>query len=52
MPIQKLADGVAAYFVQALEIMCRVDTPVVDKSGTLTEDKPRPLGIVPAAGHR
>ena len=35
---------------EALEILERVDTLVVDKTGTLTEGKPRLVSIVPAPG--
>jgi Cu+-exporting ATPase len=35
---------------EALERMERVDTLVVDKTGTLTEGKPRVVAIIPAAG--
>src|SRR5213078_4765336 len=34
----------------ALEVMHRVDTVVVDKTGTLTEGKPRLASVVPAPG--
>jgi heavy metal translocating P-type ATPase len=36
---------------EALERMERVDTLVVDKTGTLTEGKPKVVAIVPAADH-
>ena len=35
---------------EALEILERVDTLVVDKTGTLTEGKPKLVSIVPAPG--
>ncbi len=38
--------GVLAKNAQALELMEKVDTVVVDKTGTLTEGKPRLLGVV------
>lgn len=31
--------------------MERIDTPVVDKTGTLTEGKPKVVAVVPAAGY-
>jgi Cu+-exporting ATPase len=43
--------GVLIRNAEALEIMEKVDTVVVDKTGTLTEGKPRVLSIVPVAGH-
>jgi len=44
--------GVLIRNAEALELMERVDTLVVDKTGTLTEGKPKVVAIVPAAGHR
>src|SRR5205807_1800032 len=35
---------------EALEILEKVDTLVIDKTGTLTEGKPRLVTVVPAAG--
>ena len=35
---------------EAIELLCRVDTLVVDKTGTLTEGKPRLVSVEPAAG--
>ncbi len=42
--------GVLIKNAEALEVMERVDTLVVDKTGTLTEGKPRLISIVAAAG--
>jgi Cu+-exporting ATPase len=42
--------GVLIKNAEALERMERVDTLVVDKTGTLTEGKPKVVAIVPAAG--
>ncbi len=42
--------GVLVKNAEALEIMEKVDTLVVDKTGTLTEGKPRLTGVVPADG--
>ncbi|TAJ86761.1 heavy metal translocating P-type ATPase [Reyranella sp.] len=42
--------GVLIKNAEALERMERVDTLVVDKTGTLTEGKPKLVSIVPAAG--
>jgi Cu+-exporting ATPase len=42
--------GVLIKNAEALEILERVDTLVVDKTGTLTEGKPRLVAIVPAPG--
>ena len=44
------AAGVLVKNAEALEILERVDTLVVDKTGTLTEGKPRLVSIVPAPG--
>ena len=44
------AAGVLVKNAEALEILERVDTLVVDKTGTLTEGKPRVVSIVPAPG--
>jgi Cu+-exporting ATPase len=43
--------GVLIKNAEALEILQKVDTLVVDKTGTLTEGKPRVLGSHPATGH-
>jgi Cu+-exporting ATPase len=42
--------GVLIKSAEALERMERVDTLVVDKTGTLTEGKPRVVAVIPAAG--
>jgi Cu+-exporting ATPase len=42
--------GVLIRDAEALERMERVDTLVVDKTGTLTEGKPRVVAVVPAEG--
>jgi heavy metal translocating P-type ATPase len=42
--------GVLIKNAEALERMERVDTLVVDKTGTLTEGKPKVTAVVPAAG--
>ncbi|MCP4618383.1 MAG: heavy metal translocating P-type ATPase [Bradyrhizobium sp.] len=42
--------GVLIKNAEALERMEKVDTLVVDKTGTLTEGKPKLAGIVPASG--
>ncbi|OPZ00808.1 haloacid dehalogenase [Bradyrhizobium sacchari] len=42
--------GVLIKNAEALERMERIDTLVVDKTGTLTEGKPKVVGIVPASG--
>ena len=42
--------GVLIKDAEALERMERVDTLVVDKTGTLTEGKPKVVAVVPAAG--
>jgi Cu+-exporting ATPase len=44
------ANGVLIKNAAALERMERVDTIVIDKTGTLTEGKPKVTAIVPAAG--
>ncbi len=44
--------GVLIKSAEALERMEKVDTLVVDKTGTLTEGKPRVIAIIPAAGFR
>jgi Cu+-exporting ATPase len=42
--------GVLVRNAEALERLCKVDTLVVDKTGTLTEGKPAVTGIFPASG--
>jgi Cu+-exporting ATPase len=42
--------GVLIKKAEALEVMEKVDTIVVDKTGTLTEGKPRLVSVVPAPG--
>jgi Cu+-exporting ATPase len=42
--------GVLIKNAEALERMERIDTLVVDKTGTLTEGKPRVVAVVPVAG--
>ena len=44
------SEGVLIRNAEALERMEKIDTLVVDKTGTLTEGKPQVVGIVPAAG--
>ena len=43
--------GVLIKNAEALERMEKIDTLVVDKTGTLTEGKPKVVSIVPAPGH-
>ncbi len=45
------AAGVLVRDAEALEILGKVDTLVVDKTGTLTEGKPRLVAVVPLPGH-
>jgi Cu+-exporting ATPase len=42
--------GVLTKNAEALEILEKVDTLVIDKTGTLTEGKPRLVSVVPADG--
>jgi len=42
--------GVLIRNAEALEVMCKVDTLVVDKTGTLTEGKPRLVAVEAAPG--
>ncbi len=41
-------NGVLVKSAEALELLCHVDTVVLDKTGTLTEGKPRVTDILPA----
>jgi P-type Cu+ transporter len=43
--------GVLVKNAEALERMERIDTLVVDKTGTLTEGKPKVVSVTPAAGY-
>jgi Cu+-exporting ATPase len=42
--------GVLIRTAEALERLPKVDTLIVDKTGTLTEGKPKVISIIPAAG--
>jgi Cu+-exporting ATPase len=42
--------GVLIKNAEALEVMCKIDTLVVDKTGTLTEGKPKLVAVEPAPG--
>jgi Cu+-exporting ATPase len=42
--------GVLFKNAEAIEVLRKVDTLVIDKTGTLTEGKPRLVSVVPAAG--
>ncbi|HSB74819.1 MAG TPA: heavy metal translocating P-type ATPase [Terriglobales bacterium] len=42
--------GVLIKNAEALEVLQKVDTLVVDKTGTLTEGKPRVMSVLPLAG--
>ncbi|MGZ8305709.1 MAG: heavy metal translocating P-type ATPase [Allosphingosinicella sp.] len=44
------AAGVLVKNAQALELMEKIDTLVVDKTGTLTLGKPKLMAVIPAAG--
>src|SRR5260370_16507134 len=44
--------GVLIKNAEALEVLEKVDTLVVDKTGTLTEGTPRLMSLVLAAGHQ
>lgn len=48
-PIQRIVDVVASWFVPAvvLEVLEQVDTIVVDKTGTLTEGRPKLTECIP-----
>ncbi|HCM83943.1 MAG TPA: heavy metal translocating P-type ATPase [Rhodospirillaceae bacterium] len=43
-------EGVLIKNAEALEMMERIDTLIIDKTGTLTEGKPKLMEILPAAG--
>src|SRR5688572_8024725 len=43
--------GVLFKNAEAIEVMRKVDTLVVDKTGTLTEGRPRLVSVVLATGH-
>ncbi|MGE5217828.1 MAG: heavy metal translocating P-type ATPase [Chloroflexota bacterium] len=43
--------GVLIKNAEALEVMEKIDTLVVDKTGTLTEGKPRLVSVLPASGN-
>jgi Cu+-exporting ATPase len=43
-------EGVLFRDAEALEVLCRADTLVVDKTGTLTEGRPRLVALEPAEG--
>src|SRR5882757_9432423 len=43
--------GVLIKNAESLERMEKIDTLVVDKTGTLTEGKPKVVAVVPTAGH-
>ena len=42
--------GVLVRKAEALEVLAKVDTLVIDKTGTLTEGKPRLSAVIPQAG--
>ena len=42
--------GILFRNAEAIEVLRKVDTLVVDKTGTLTEGKPRLVSVIPAAG--
>lgn len=43
-------EGVLVKSAEALETLEKVDTVVIDKTGTLTEGKPRLMKVLPAPG--
>jgi Cu+-exporting ATPase len=42
--------GILFKNAEAIEVLRKVDTLVIDKTGTLTEGKPRLVSVIPAAG--
>jgi len=44
------SEGILIRNAEALEVFEKVDTLVVDKTGTLTEGKPRLMAVIPAEG--
>jgi len=42
--------GVLFKSVEAIEVLRKVDTLIVDKTGTLTEGKPHLVSVLPAPG--
>ncbi len=44
--------GILFRNAEAIEVLRKVDTLVVDKTGTLTEGRPRLVSVVPARGHQ
>ena len=44
------SEGILVRSAEMLEVMGRVDTLVVDKTGTLTEGRPRVVAVVAAEG--
>jgi Cu+-exporting ATPase len=45
------SNGILFKNAEAIELLRKVDTLVVDKTGTLTEGKPKLVAVTPAAGH-
>src|ERR1043166_8277740 len=43
--------GILIRDAEALEQLERVDTLVIDKTGTLTEGRPKVVAVIPAAGY-
>ncbi len=43
--------GILFRNAEAIEVMRKVDTLVVDKTGTLTEGRPKLVSVIPAEGH-
>jgi Cu+-exporting ATPase len=44
-------EGVLFRDAEAIEVLGKIDTLLIDKTGTLTEGKPRLVGVVAAAGY-